>query len=131
LWSISEGSIISTQSTVANGLIYWGSWDGIEHATKLDGSQAWTANLGTAPTNCPDPNGPTSEGVLITATVAPVTINGTTTSVDFVGSANDTFYALNASTGAIIWHVSLGTSGTQVLWTSPVLYSITGVFILV
>jgi hypothetical protein len=50
LWSISEGSIISTQPTVANGLIYWGSWDGIEHATKLDGSQAWTANLGTAGT---------------------------------------------------------------------------------
>src|SRR5215471_17469292 len=47
LWSISEGSIISTQPVVANGLIYWGSWDGIEHATNLNGSQAWTANLGT------------------------------------------------------------------------------------
>ena len=60
LWSISEGSIISTQPVVANGLIYWGSWDGIEHATNLNGTQAWAANLGTAPTNCPNPGGPTS-----------------------------------------------------------------------
>src|SRR5215469_15214024 len=47
LWSITEGSTISTQPAVVGGKIYWGSWDGIEHATNLDGSQAWTANLGT------------------------------------------------------------------------------------
>src|SRR6266568_2547905 len=118
LWSISEGSTISTQPVVTNGLIYWGSWDGIEHAIRLDGSQVWTRNLGTAPSNCGG-----ALGVLSTATVAPVTINGTVTSVDFVGSANNTFYALNASTGAIIWQISLGTPGTQVLWSSPVLYN--------
>jgi hypothetical protein len=33
LWSISEGSTISTQPIVANSKIYWGSWDGIEHAS--------------------------------------------------------------------------------------------------
>ena len=44
LWSITEGSTISSQPTVVNGKIYWGSWDGIEHATNLDGTQAWTAN---------------------------------------------------------------------------------------
>ena len=108
LWSNSEGSIISTQPVVANGLIYWGSWDGIEHATHLNGIQAWTANLGTGATNCPDPGGPTSEGVLSTATIASVPINGTPTTVDLVGSASDTLYTLNASTGAMIWQVSLG-----------------------
>ena len=123
LWSISEGSIISTQPVVANGLIYWGSWDGIEHATNLNGTQAWTANLGTGATNCPDPGGPSSEGVLSTATIASVSINGTPTTVDFVGSASDTFYALNASTGATIWHVSLGTPPNQVIWSSPTLYN--------
>ncbi len=123
LWSISEGSIISTQPVVANGLIYWGSWDGIEHATNLNGTQAWTANLGIGPSNCPDADLPPGEGVLSTATIAPVTINGTTTVVDFVGSATDTFYALNASTGATIWHVSLGTPPDQVLWASPTLYN--------
>ena len=123
LWSISEGSIISTQPVVANGLIYWGSWDGIEHATNLNGTTAWTANLGTGATNCPDPDGPSSEGVLSTATIAPVTINGTTTTMDFVGSASDTFYALNASTCATIWHISLGTPPDQVVWSSPTLYN--------
>src|SRR6516225_3652708 len=44
LWSVNAGSIISTQPVVANGKIYWGSWDGLEHATNLNGSQAWTAN---------------------------------------------------------------------------------------
>jgi PQQ-like domain len=117
-WSISEGRIVSTQASVANGLIYWGSWDGIEHASKLDGSPAWTANLGTAPSNCGGSN-----GVASTATIATVSINGTPTSVDFVGSANDQFFALNALTGATIWQTSLGTSGTQILWASPVLYN--------
>ncbi len=123
LWSISEGSIISTQPVVANGLIYWGSWDGIEHATNLNGTQAWATNIGTGATNCPDPGGPTSEGVLSTATIASVTINGTPTTVDFVGSASDTFYALNASTGAVIWQVSLGSPPDQVVWSSPTLYN--------
>src|SRR5215831_12416044 len=87
LWTINEGNTISTQAVVANGLIYWGSWDGIEHATNPDGSQAWATNLGTAPSNCG-----TALGVLSTATVASVSINGTVTPVDFVGSGNDTLY---------------------------------------
>ena len=123
LWSISEGSIISTQPVVANGLIYWGSWDGIEHATNLNGTQAWAANLGTAPTNCPNPGGPTSQGILSTATIATVTINGTSTTVDLVGSASDFFYALNASNGAVIWKTSLGTPANQVIWSSPTFYN--------
>jgi len=117
-WTVNEGSTISTQPVVTNGVIYWGSWDGMEHATKLDGTQAWTTNLGTAPSNCGG-----ALGILSTATVATVTINGTSTLVDFVGSANNKFYALNASTGAIMWQTSLGTPGTQVLWSSPVLYN--------
>src|SRR6516162_6240353 len=80
LWSITEGSTISTQPTVVNGKIYWGSWDGVEHATNLDGSQAWTANLGTV-------NSPTcgSAGIFSSAAVATVAINGVPTSVVFVG----------------------------------------------
>ncbi len=123
LWSISEGSILSTQPVVANGLSYRGSWDGIEHATHLDGTQAWTANLGTGATNCPNPGGPTSEGVLSTATIASVTINGTPTTVDFVGSASDFLYALNAATGAVIWKTSLGAPPNVVLWASPTFYN--------
>ncbi len=86
-------------------------------------SQAWTANLGTAATNCPNPGGPASQGILSTATIATVTINGTPTTVDLVGSASDFFYALNASTGAVIWKTSLGTPANQVIWSSPTFYN--------
>src|SRR5215471_13701471 len=90
LWSVSEGSIIPTQPVVANGKIYWGSWDGIEHATNLNGSQARTANLGTVTSStC----GGASLGIVSSATVATVTINGTPTSVVFVGGGDTQFYA--------------------------------------
>ncbi len=118
LWSINEGSIISTQPVVANNMVYWGSWDGLEHATYLNGTPAWTANLGTTPSNCG-----ASLGVLSTATVTSVNINGTVTPVDFVGSGNDQFYALNALTGAVIWQTLLGTPTDQVIWSSPTFYN--------
>src|SRR5437588_13029101 len=38
-WSYKAGSFISAQPVEANGLIYWGSWDGYEHATQLNGTQ--------------------------------------------------------------------------------------------
>src|SRR5260221_3461031 len=45
-WSYKAGGVITTQPVEANGMIYWGSWDGFEHATNLDGTQAWQTNLG-------------------------------------------------------------------------------------
>src|SRR2546426_628861 len=120
LWSYNEGTIISTQPAVANGKIYWGSWDGIEHATNLDGTQAWTANLGTVTSaTC----GGASLGIVSSATVANVTINGTTTPVVFVGGGNTQFYALNANTGAVIWHTPIGAPPNNVIWNSPVFYN--------
>lgn len=117
-WTINEGSTISTQAVVANNLVYWGSWDGLEHATYLNGTPAWSANLGTAASNCGG-----SLGVLSTATVTSVSINGTVTPVDIVGSANDQLYALNALTGAVLWQTSLGTPAVQVIWSSPTYYN--------
>jgi outer membrane protein assembly factor BamB len=120
LWTISEGTTIPTQPVVVNGKIYWGSWDGIEHATNLNGSQAWTANLGTVTSSsC----GGATLGIVSAATVATVTINGTPTSVVFVGGGNTQFYALNATTGAVIWHTPIGTPPNDVIWSSPVLYN--------
>ncbi len=52
LWSAktSNNTVISTQPVTANGLVYWGGWDGIMHANKPDGTSVWTANLGQTPT---------------------------------------------------------------------------------
>lgn len=92
-WKHTARGSISSQVAVANGMLYWGSWDGIEHASDLSGTDVWTANLGqTSDTAC----NPPTVGVASTAAVATVPINGTPTSVVFVGGGNSIFYALNA-----------------------------------
>jgi outer membrane protein assembly factor BamB len=119
LWSLSEGSTISTEPVVANGKIYWGSWDGIEHATNLDGTQAWTANLGTVTSvSCGQ-----SLGIASSAAVGTVTLNGVATSVVFVGGGNAQLYTLNAATGAVIWNTLVGAPPNNIIWASPLFYN--------
>jgi outer membrane protein assembly factor BamB len=119
-WTNTASGSISSQVAAVNGLLYWGSWDGIEHATNLSGMDVWTANLGqTIDSAC----NPPTVGVASTAAVATVTINGVPTSVVFVGGGNSTFYALDANSGIEIWHTSLGTPPANFLWSSPVVYN--------
>jgi outer membrane protein assembly factor BamB len=117
-WTALAQDRIFSQPVVSNGLIYWGSGDGLEHATDLHGKQVWTTNLGTSHGICNIYN----SGVLSTATVAPITMGGKQTSVVFVGGGNAHFYALNTLTGAIIWSTSLGSSPSHFLWASPVVF---------
>src|SRR6266516_5127851 len=120
-WTHTSGSMISTQPTVANGTIYWGSW-GIsnEHATALNNARVWVAKLGlTTDTQC----NPVTVGVASTATIAPVVIGGQTTLVDFVGGGDAHFYALNAATGTKIWSTLLGSSPSHFIWSSPAVFN--------
>jgi len=115
-WTYKAGGVISTQPVTFNGQIYWGSWDGFEHATTLSGTQVWATNLGkTTAASCT----PSSVGVGSTASV--VSLNGT--SVVFVGGGNATFYALNAANGTVIWKTLLGSSPSHFLWSSPAFYN--------
>jgi len=122
-WSYQAGgylylNYISDQPIEANGMVYWGSWDGNEHATNLNGTQAWQQGLGyTYSSACND-----LVGVASTATVATVSIGGTSTQVLYVGGGNVNVYALNANTGTIIWNTSLGTQLDNFIWSSPVFY---------
>ena len=122
-WSYQAGgyiyvNYISDQPVEANGMVYWGSWDGIEHATNLNGTQAWQGGLGyTYSSTCND-----LVGIASTATVATVTIGGTSTPVLYVGGGNVNAYALNANTGAIIWNTPLGTQPNNFIWSSPAFY---------
>jgi outer membrane protein assembly factor BamB len=119
-WTHTAAGGISTQPVEANGLVYWGSWDGYEHATNSSNVTVWAANLGkTTDTSC----NPPTVGVASTATIATVTINGTATSVDFVGGGNGYFYALNANNGAVIWKTFLGSPPSHFLWSSPAYYN--------
>jgi outer membrane protein assembly factor BamB len=124
-WQYRSLGNISTQPVVVNGVIYWGSWDGYEHATDLNGNQIWQTFLGTnsVATGCHPPEA----GVASIADVTSVNINGTMTTVVYVGGGDANFYALNAATGVPIWHQSLVPSATTppaatFLWSSPVVY---------
>ena len=115
-WTQTAAGSISTQPVEANGLVYWGSWDGYEHATNLNNNQVWTTQLGTTTDNdCY----PTSVGVSSTATVA--TVNGR--SMLFVGGGNAHMYALDALHGTILWSTSLGSSPDHFIWSSPLVYN--------
>lgn len=110
---------ITTQPIIANGMVYWGSWDGLEHASRLsDGKDVWTANLGQTH-DCRTGN----LGVLSTATIATATINGTQTTVDFVGGGDNNLYALDANTGTVLWHTTLGAPPISFLYSPPAVYN--------
>jgi outer membrane protein assembly factor BamB len=122
LWTRHAAGGISSQVVEANGLLYWGSWDGFEHASNpTTGADVWATNVGTT-----TPGGgaccPPSAGSSGAAAVTSVPINGTTTSVAFVSGGNATLYALNASTGAILWSTRLGAPPSHMLWAGPVVY---------
>lgn len=118
-WTDSSGSV-SAEPVQVGGTIYYGSWDGYEHAVSATtGTQLWSTYLGqTTSTSC----NPPTVGVASTATVAKITISGVTTRAVFVGGGDANFYAINAATGTIIWKKSLGTSPSAFLWSSPLLY---------
>ena len=118
-WSYHAKGSITVQPIVVKGVIYWGSWDGYEHATTLKGKQLWSSYLGvTRNENCGYP----SLGVASTATIGTVTINSMPVQVVFVAGGNGYFYALNALNGKIIWSTLLGETPGYFIWSSPLVY---------
>jgi len=115
-WIYHARGVISTQPVEANGMIYWGSWDGLEHAMDLNGHEVWAAKLGSKQ-GCIR-----TVGVASTATVASVTIDGTKTQIVFVGGGDGYIYALNASNGKVIWQTLLGSLPADFIWSSPIFY---------
>jgi polyvinyl alcohol dehydrogenase (cytochrome) len=120
-WVVQGSARVFSQPLVVNGLIYWGSGDGFEHATDLHGKQVWMVNLGTSHAEC-DADADDKVGIIDTAAVSSIMIGGKRTSVLFVGGGDGRFYALNAMTGAIIWTQLLGIPPATFLWSSPAIY---------
>lgn len=121
LWTDTAGGSISAEPIQVSGVVYYGSWDGYEHAVNAaTGAALWSTFVGqTTDTNC----NPPTVGVASTATVGTITVNNTATEALFVGGGDGNFYALNASTGAVIWKTQLGTPPDYFLWSSPLLYN--------
>src|SRR5260370_42310238 len=113
LWTGRLARKSSSQEVKANGLLYWGSWDGFEHASNPPtGADVWATNVGTT----------TPGGTCFPTSAGPTWAAAVTSSVAFVSGGNATLYALNASTGAILWNTRLGSSPNHMLWDGPVLY---------
>src|SRR5579875_759622 len=111
-WTAHAGGGVSGQPIVANGAVYWGSWDGYLNATSLSGKPLWRVFLGTTYVKrCIPPEA----GVASTPTLT--YLNGQAVLV--VGGGNATLYAVNAANGHIIWRTRLGTSPATFLWSSP------------
>ncbi|HCI80885.1 MAG TPA: hypothetical protein DHW02_14480, partial [Ktedonobacter sp.] len=124
-WSFKTGGHINAQPVVANGQVYFGSWDGNEYATDLHGNKLWAAAIGGQTADCTPPN---IFGVGSTPEVATVVINQINTQVVFVGGKDSqskvaSLYALNATDGSTIWETPLSTTSASFVWSSPVVYN--------
>ncbi|HKD77908.1 MAG TPA: hypothetical protein VKB76_20545, partial [Ktedonobacterales bacterium] len=85
-WQQFAANGVSVQPIESNGVVYWGSWDGFEHAFTTAGGHIWDTQIGTTTDSSCDP---TEAGVASTATLGSI---GSTPAI-FVGGGNATFYA--------------------------------------
>jgi PQQ enzyme repeat len=115
-FSLQTGAPVSAQPTVAAGLVFWGSWDGNEHATTIFGKPLWTTFVGktTGGPGCD----PSEVGVAGSPAYQRVKIGGQMRSVLFIAGGDHSLYALDAITGAVIWKTELGSSNADFLWDS-------------
>ncbi|HTD49359.1 MAG TPA: PQQ-binding-like beta-propeller repeat protein, partial [Acidimicrobiia bacterium] len=121
VWTATSGGPVFAQPIVANGTVYWGSFDGYERATTTSGALVWKTFLGTTT----PPAGtciPPSAGVASTPTYQTDVPIGASHAVLFVGGGDASLYALDAQSGAVLWRRRLGTSPTNMIWDSPAYY---------
>jgi polyvinyl alcohol dehydrogenase (cytochrome) len=108
--------------TVVAGVVYVGAEDGYFYAID-EATQAllWSDFLGLDEPKGTEPCGPKGQGILATATVADDPVTGTPTV--FVNAPDGNLYALDASSGAVVWSGQVDSpSATQndyYSWSSP------------
>ena len=120
-WQVAGKATISDQATLADGFLYWGSWDGYEHASDAGtGEELWRTYLGqeTKP-DCAPPH----VGIGSTPAIGSVQLDGQATQLLFVGGGDGSVYALRAKTGEIVWSRNFGSPKQGwFIWSSPALY---------
>jgi outer membrane protein assembly factor BamB len=119
-WQTKSAGAASAEPVAVGGVVYWGSWDGHERATRSSGAALWSSrSLGIAASpKCKPP----SVGVASTATVGIARIHGNAGLTVFVGGADGYFYALSALNGFVRWRTRLWTAPGTFLWSSPAYY---------
>lgn len=121
----SASRLIFDQPIAADGLVFWGSMNGYEYATDPStGNVVWSTFVGqlTLPSRCTT-QVPNPLGVTGTSEFVQMPIQGVSTPVLFVSGGNSSVYALNASTGAVIWQRALGGSQWDYMWDSPAVWN--------
>ncbi len=114
-WTLDAGSALASAPSLANGVVYFGSWDGnFSAADAKSGSLLWRKFVGIAPD---PPSSDCQPGIGVTSQS---TVLGTTV---YVGGGDSAVYALNARNGSQIWRVPLADpeSGAY-LWSSIMPY---------
>jgi polyvinyl alcohol dehydrogenase (cytochrome) len=113
-WTFQAGGPIATSTSIVGNVAYVGAWDGYEYAINTQtGALIWKTNTGV--TTDPGCN-PSTNGVTSSAAV----VNG----VVYVGGGGPYFYALDASTGAVLWQTYTGDNsqaGAHYNWSSPLI----------
>ncbi|MBV9855757.1 MAG: PQQ-binding-like beta-propeller repeat protein [Streptosporangiaceae bacterium] len=113
-WSYQAGGPMATSTSIVGTTAYVGAWDGYEYAVDTTtGALIWKTYTGT--TTDPACN-PPSIGITSSAAV----VNG----VVYVGGGGPYWYALNATTGAVLWKVYTGDNsqaGAHYNWSSPLI----------
>jgi polyvinyl alcohol dehydrogenase (cytochrome) len=125
-WLTGGETRITVQPIVVNGVVYWGSANGIVHAASVStGAFVWRDALGsTSADTCGGP----AWG--IAGAAAYTTINGVG-AIIIAGGGNVApgdghyyLYALNAQSGAQIWKTAIGTAASgDFPWSSPDVYN--------
>jgi outer membrane protein assembly factor BamB len=115
-WTFTSGGPIATSVSIVGSTAYVGAWDGYEYALNTaNGNVLWKTFLGT--TSDPGCN-PANLGVTSSAAV----VNG----VVYVGGGGPNWYALDATSGTVLWSVYTGDNsqaGAHYNWTSPLIYN--------
>jgi polyvinyl alcohol dehydrogenase (cytochrome) len=121
-WVEPGKATISAGTALARGRIYWGSWDGYEHASDaVTGKVIWRTYLGQfTKKDCYPPHA----GVASTATVGIAHVGGRAVRALFVGGGDGSLSALRAATGKVIWRHNFGSPKNGFfVWSSPALYA--------
>jgi outer membrane protein assembly factor BamB len=123
-WQVSDAGPddhgVFAQPIVANGKVYWGSFDGYERATDASGHLIWQTFLGhSVDPNCTDPP---SAGIASTATFRSDRAIGSAKSVLYVGGGDSNVYALNAANGKVLWSHPVGSNPDHFIWSSPAVF---------
>jgi len=115
-WTFATGGLISASPSVAtvNGTstLYLGSWSGVFYAINaVTGQTLWTFQVDQVG-QCK------SHGCRIGSSAAVDVANN----LVFFGARNAYLYALNATTGKLVWKKSVGPEADEV-WSSPAIYN--------